>query len=250
MRASILSKGQPMIQTSDGIALAAAQQLLREKDLLLEEMQHRVANSLQIIASILLIRARTIQSEETRLHLLDAHQRILSVAAVQKHLKLINPNQPIEIADYLSKLCATLGKSMIADSRSTAIELDADFNVVSSRDAVSLGLSVTELVMNALKHAFPTDRADAAIGVAYAVTKSGWKLAVSDNGAGNANIHAGKQGLGTSLIQALGKQLDARVDTISDCSGTTVSLTHGNLTAAFPTADVKSDCGSTRCGPQ
>ncbi len=64
------------------------QELLREKDMLLEEMEHRVANSLQIIASILLIKARTVQSEETRLQLEDAHQRVLSVAAVQQHLHM------------------------------------------------------------------------------------------------------------------------------------------------------------------
>ena len=67
------------------------QQLLQEKDMLLEEMQHRVANSLQIIASILLIKARTVQSEETRLQLEDAHQRVLSVAAVQQHLACLRP---------------------------------------------------------------------------------------------------------------------------------------------------------------
>ena len=62
------------------------EELMREKDMLLEEIQHRVANSLQIIASILLIKARTVQSEETRLQLEDAHKRVLSVAAVQRHL--------------------------------------------------------------------------------------------------------------------------------------------------------------------
>jgi heme-degrading monooxygenase HmoA len=62
------------------------QELLREKDMLLQEMQRRVSNSLQIIASILLMKARTVQSEETRLQLEDAHQRVLSVAAVQQHL--------------------------------------------------------------------------------------------------------------------------------------------------------------------
>lgn len=61
-------------------------ELLREKDMLLEEMEHRVANSLQIIASILLIKARTVQSEEARLQLQDAHRRVLSVSAVQQHL--------------------------------------------------------------------------------------------------------------------------------------------------------------------
>src|SRR3989337_640883 len=84
------------------------QELLRDKDLLLEEMQHRVANSLQIIASILLLKARTVQSEETRLQLHDAHQRVLSVAAVQQHLHSPVRGEPIEIGEYLSKLCETL----------------------------------------------------------------------------------------------------------------------------------------------
>ena len=59
-------------------------ELLRQKEVLLQEMQHRVANSLQIIASILLLKARTVQSEEIRLHLQDAHQRVMSVATVQQ----------------------------------------------------------------------------------------------------------------------------------------------------------------------
>ena len=77
------------------------QELLREKDMLLDEMQHRVANSLQIIASILLIKARTVQSEETRLQLEDAHQRVLSVAAVQQHLHVVGRGKPIEIDSTL-----------------------------------------------------------------------------------------------------------------------------------------------------
>ena len=86
------------------------QELLREKDMLLQEMQHRVSNSLQIIASILLMKAKTVQSEETRLQLQDAHQRVLSVAAVQQHLDAAGRGGPIEIGKYLSKLCETLAQ--------------------------------------------------------------------------------------------------------------------------------------------
>src|SRR5580692_3892536 len=60
--------------------------LLQQKEMLLQEMQHRVANSLQIIASILSIKARTVKSEETRLHLQDAHHRVMAVAAVPQQL--------------------------------------------------------------------------------------------------------------------------------------------------------------------
>jgi chemotaxis protein methyltransferase CheR len=60
--------------------------LIRQKEVLLQELDHRVANSLQIIASIIMLKARAVDSEETRRHLHDAHNRVISVAAVQKHL--------------------------------------------------------------------------------------------------------------------------------------------------------------------
>ena len=63
----------------------ALKSLLEQKDILLSEMSHRVANSLQIIASILLMKARNVQSDETRQHLEDAHRRVMSVASLQRH---------------------------------------------------------------------------------------------------------------------------------------------------------------------
>jgi len=207
------------------------QELLREKDMLLEEIQHRVANSLQIIASILLIKARTVQSEETRLQLQDAHQRVLSVAAVQKHLHVSGGSKSIEIGNYLSKLCETLAQSMIGDSRSISLKVDADAGTALSHQAVSIGLIVTELVMNALKHAFPKDKKDAAIVVSYKVADTDWKLTIADNGVGKADISSGdnKPGLGTSLVQSLAKQLDAQVDIASNSRGTAVSITHATF---------------------
>ena len=71
-------------------------ELLRQKDVLLDEMQHRVANSLQIIASILLLKARSVQSEETRQHLQDAHKRVMSVASVQQHLHASGAGGPLK----------------------------------------------------------------------------------------------------------------------------------------------------------
>jgi len=206
--------------------------LLREKDMLLDEMQHRVANSLQIIASILLIKARTVQSEETRLQLEDAHQRVLSVAAVQKHLHDTGHGQQIDIGSYLTKLCETLADSMIGDSRPVTLKVVADPATVVSHQAVSIGLIVTELVMNALKHAFPGDRNDAAIGVSYKVADTDWKLTVSDNGIGKAEPSKDREkgGLGTSLIRALARQLDANVET-EISHGTAVSITHATFKA-------------------
>jgi chemotaxis protein methyltransferase CheR len=207
--------------------------LLRQKDVLLQELQHRVANSLQIIASIILMKARTVQSEESRLHLQDAHKRVLSIAAVQQQLHASAGQASIEIAPYLSKLCGTLATSMIGDNRPILLEVVGQGGSAPPRAAESLGLIVTELVINALKHAFPTDKAEARITVAYDKAGSNWKLSVSDNGIGKPDgvFAQEKSGLGTGIVNALSQQLDAQVETIAGPKGTTISITHATFLA-------------------
>jgi two-component sensor histidine kinase len=216
----------------------ALQELLQQKEVLLQEMQHRVANSLQIIASILLIKARTVKSEETRLHLQEAHQRVMSIAAMQEHLHVSEPGTSIELRSYLSRLCETLAASMIADSRPISLQVEVEGGTASSTQAVSIGLIVTELVMNALKHAFPGDRRDGRIIVAYDLAEPNWRLTVSDNGIGKPEGDASKTspGLGTSIIAALAKQLDARVDVVMDPHGTKVSITYATFGSRAPAA--------------
>lgn len=203
--------------------------LLHQKDALLRQMQHRVANSLQIIASILLLKARNVQSEEIRLHLKDAHQRIMSVAAVEQQLDTARHEGRIKLAPYLSQLCETLAGSMISDGHRIAIKVEADGGTASPTEAVSIGLIVTELVINALKHAFVADTEAGLIDVAYAAEEAGWRLCVSDNGFGMAISGAdAAPGLGTGIVDALAKQLDGHVETSRGPNGvgTQVAIVH------------------------
>src|SRR6185503_11546103 len=156
--------------------------LLREKAILLQEVQHRVANSLQIIASILMQSARKVQSEETRGHLHDAHSRLMSIAAVQKHLAASRLGE-VELGPYFVQLCKSLAASMIHDPKVLSIEVAVDESVTDANVSVSLGLIVTELVINALKHAFPGHR-PGKIVVDYKSHGPNWTLSVSDNGIG------------------------------------------------------------------
>ena len=200
-------------------------ELLRQKEVLLQEMQHRVANSLQIIASILLLKARTVQSEETRLHLRDAHQRVMSVATVQQQLQASGLNERIEIGPYLTKLCASLAASMVGERRPLSIKVQSTSGRAVSSEAVSLGLIVTELVINALKHGFPAG-AEGEILVSYDVQDAGWRLSVSDNGSGPKAVEdeVSHAGLGTSIVEALAHQLEATVQKTSGPQGTTVTI--------------------------
>ena len=212
--------------------------LLQQKEMLLQEMQHRVANSLQIIASILLLKARTVQSEETRLHLKEAHQRVMSVAAVQQQLLASSHGEPIEIGPYLSRLCEALAASMTDDSRPVLLKVQAEGGKASSAEAVSIGLIVTELVINAFKHAFIGERAASLLIVAYEATETNWRLTVSDNGVGipegHLELDKPTSGLGTIIVEALAKQFDARVEVVRNPQGTTVSITHGTSDRAWP----------------
>lgn len=200
--------------------------LLSQKDLLLKEMRHRIANSLQIIASILMIRAASVSSDESKSHLQDAHDRIMSVATVQQQLDPIEKGGEIEVADYLTKLCKSLSRSMIGGRKPITIEVLATEGHVSSDTAIAFGLLTTELVINSLKHAFKEGQSGT-ITVAYTSTKSGWTLSVGDDGVGQGDDIKGEQGgLGTSIVGALANQLHAIIRTNNSPNGTTVTITH------------------------
>jgi two-component sensor histidine kinase len=206
-------------------------QLLHEKDILFRELRHRVANSLQIIASILLQKARKGCSNDARLDLEDAYRRILSVAAVQQHLEISLPGEQIELAPHLSRLCETLEASMGNDDAPVTITVVADGGTISSIKIVNIGHIVAELVINALKHAFVADTAAARIVVAYEAAGTDWRLAVTDNGIGmpDGGADTVTPGLGTDIVEALATQLDARVERSVGLNGvgTSVSITHG-----------------------
>lgn len=213
--------------------------LLRQKGVLLDEVQHRVANSLQIIASIIMMKALSVDSEDTRRHLHDAHTRVISVAAVQQHLHASAAIGSMEMRPYLSKLCEALAHSMISEDQSISLKVVGEGGIATSRDAESLGLIVTEVVINALKHAFNADTKDGRITVSYEVSGTDWKLSVADNGIGKPDgvFAQPKSGLGTGIVKALAKQLDSQVVTVSGPEGTTVSVTHATFAgSAAPVA--------------
>jgi PAS domain S-box-containing protein len=215
----------------------ALKHLLEQKDMLLAEMSHRIANSLQIIASILLMKARNAGSDETRQHLEDAHRRVMSVASVQRHLQAVGKAEQVAVGSYLSKLCDALATSIIGDNRRITVDVVADSGMTTSSKAVNLGLIVTELLINSLKHAFPGDHKEGRVIVGYEAHEDDWKLSVSDNGAGMPLQMAGsgKSGLGTSLINAIAQQIDAQVEIATSPNGTTVCVTHATFKSLLPT---------------
>ena len=202
------------------------EKLLTQKDVLLKEMRHRIANSLQLIASILLLKAETVDSMESRKHLTDAHERILSIATVERQLDPVGIGEAIGVAPYLDSLCKSLARSMIGGRKPIHIEVVAGKGSVTSDTAISFGLITTELVINSIKHAFPNDRKGRII-VTYRAKGTEWTLGVSDNGVGHPEGEKKNAGnLGTSIIGALANQLHAVIRTESSSAGTSVIISH------------------------
>jgi two-component sensor histidine kinase len=172
--------------------------------------------------------ARKVQSEETRSHLFDAHQRVMSVASLQQQLAASRAGD-VQLRPYLTTLCESIGASMIRDHDQLSLEVRADNGVMTADTSVSLGLIVTELVINALKHAFPDDR-KGKILVDYKTHASNWTLSVTDDGVGMPTQPGStKAGLGTSIIEALTKQLGASISVAGAHPGTKVSIAHAHI---------------------
>lgn len=200
--------------------------LFREKQTLLQELNHRVANSLQIIASILMQRVRQVQSEEGRVHLREAHHRVMSIATLQRLLASTASGE-VALKVYLTDLCASIGASMIAEPDKVKLVVTVDESVMSPDRSVSLGLIVTELVINSLKHAYPDMTQAGQIDVKFAATGAGWQLTVADDGVGiPADHQSAKPGLGTGIVLALAGQLSAKVVVAAANPGTIVTVSH------------------------
>ncbi|MFZ1191347.1 MAG: histidine kinase, partial [Pseudolabrys sp.] len=122
-----------------------------------------------------------------------------------------------------------LATSMIGDSRPITLKVVGAEGTATSRQAESIGLIVTELVMNAMKHAFPDEKLVGEINVTYDRAGTNW----TDNGIGrhDGTFAQKKVGLGTGIIKALSHQLNAQVETLAGPRGTIVSITH----ATYPT---------------
>ena len=219
--------------TDDRAAKVQTDQLIADKVLLHRELQHRVANSLQIIASVLMQSANRVASEETRTHLHQAHSRVLSIAGIQRQLASTGADI-VALKPYLIQLCESISASMIHDRERLSIRVSVDDSKVPSETSISLGLIVTELVINSLKHAFTDDR-KGVIRVDYAGNGAGegWMLEVADDGIGmpTDGEHPATAGLGTSIVEALVRQQRARLTIASGDPGTTVSIRYEPLNA-------------------
>ena len=155
---------------------------LRQKDMLLREIHHRIKNNLQIVVSLLNLRAQRLGSSTARTALAEAQTRIKALALVHRHLYEQPEVEAVELHAFLGDLCALI-EDTTAPAAPVTVTVDVAPVTVSTDQAIPIALLVTEILSNAFKHAFPDDRGGR-IEVRLASTAGGALLEIVDDGVG------------------------------------------------------------------
>ncbi|BCI71886.1 response regulator [Sphingomonas sp. S17] len=196
-------------------AKAAAEAELRASNARLEamlsEVNHRVANSLQLVSAMIGLQKGVMTDERAREALEDTQRRIRAIAQVHRRLYTANDVEQVDLRDYLGALIEELGESWSSDAMPRTLTLMAEPIRVKTDRAVSIGVIVTELVTNACKYAYPDGAGEVRIRVAREDAQC--LLVVEDDGCGMAADEAPKgTGLGTKLIRAMAQSLQTAVE--------------------------------------
>jgi photoactive yellow protein len=195
--------------TAEREALARA---LEQKEVLAREVDHRVKNSLQIVASVLRLQGRRVTDPAAQSAFEDTYARVMSVARVHDNLRQAEDAESVDLSETLLRLCGDLATGMT--ERAQRLEVQAEPGLmVASRTAVALSLIATELVTNALKYAYPPGEPGRVEVSLRGRPAGGVELRVCDFGRGLAPDWATRSqaggGLGMRVIRAMLERIGA-----------------------------------------
>ena len=189
---------------------------IKEKELLLREIHHRVKNSLQIISSLLSLQADEIDDKEIVERYNESENRIHTIALVHESLYNSNDISEINFHDYVESLVQNIKDSYNVNIKNIKITLELDDYELGIETAIPLGLIINELVSNAIKHAFMNQEGN----ILLKLTKSDdiYELTIRDDGKGLRNDFDidNEKSLGFILINALVKQLEGEIEVLID----------------------------------
>jgi chemotaxis protein methyltransferase CheR len=191
--------------------------------MLLQELTHRVKNSLQFIAAMVMIEARSHRSGEGRAALERVSHRITALGQLYSQLSKANTVEDVDAATYLDELCRDLIESVHKEGdTSIVLKTDIESELLPTDRAIPIGLIVNELVTNAVKYAFPGE-AKGTVMVTLKRVPGELRLTVADDGRG-LDPRRADSGLGGRLVDGFAQQLGGQIERQSDSQGTTVHL--------------------------
>ena len=179
---------------------------------LLGEVNHRVANSLQLVSAMVRLQATALTDPSAREALEDTQRRIQAIAQVHRRLYTSNDVESVDMQEYLGALVDELAETWSTDALPRALSLAAEPIRLPTDRAVSLGVIVTELVTNACKYAYPTGGGEVRVALRR-IDDDIFLLAVEDDGCGIPEDAVPRgTGLGTKLIRAMAQSLQTIVE--------------------------------------
>ena len=202
--------------------IADKESLLKQKDFLIGEVNHRVQNSLQLVSAFLGMQARKANDPALGEHLAEAQRRLSAVALVHRRLYADENVQAVDLSRYLEELIADLASSM-GEAWSRQMSVDLAPILVPADRAVNVGLILTELVINASKYAYGGEPGKLAIQLEP--HRNRLRLIVADEGAGKAQIVGGRQGFGSRMLTAMVTSLGGELEETDNRPGLRIIVT-------------------------
>jgi two-component sensor histidine kinase/ABC-type amino acid transport substrate-binding protein len=217
---------------------------LKEREILLSEIHHRVKNNLAIVTAMLQIEAMNIEDETIQHALSNSIMRIRSMALIHEQLYSNGDFKYITIENYVSDLLARI-EELYGENSRIRVRKEIDAIQMNINMAIPCALVINELVTNAYVHAFPDGRTGT-IGIEFRKSGDTLHLVIKDDGIGMPDeaVHAGTSSVGLMLVDVLASQLDADY-TFETKPGTRFSFSFKNLdkkgsgATVFPTANEK-----------
>lgn len=225
-------------------AYAQSQAMTARNDLLLREADHRVKNSLQVVASLLGLQARRARNPATKDALHAAATRILVVAHIHDALQLSASKDSVDVGALIATMCESLD-AMAGDSHSIQITVKADIVHTPPSLAQPILLAVNELIINALRHAFPPPRGGT-ITVTVAKRDDVLRISIADNGVGLPDHYSDATGYGATLVSAMIEKVGGKLS-VEGSNGARFTLS-APLPAAQPSRDVVKSAACTVVG--
>jgi len=196
------------------------QKSIKEKEMLLKEIHHRVKNNLMIISSLLNLQSTYIKDENSKTIFMESQNRARSMALIHERLYQSTDLKNIDFGDYVKTLATDLYNTYVMDRNLIRMNIETDRLNLDIDTSIPLGLILNELVTNSLKHAFSPGQ-NGNIDVIFKKQDPNYILEVKDNGKGLPKDMDYKStgSLGLSLITSLSDQIDANLEYVSH-SGT------------------------------
>jgi len=202
---------------------SALKTALDRSELLLAEVNHRVANSLAMVGSLVSLQAKASKETSVKEALTETQGRIVAIAAVHKRLYESGDVGLVALDEYLSGLLEGLAATMRAQGHAGALSWDLERAKLNTEASINVGVVVTELVTNAFKYAYPRGDGDIRVRMRHAPC-SRLEIVVEDDGVGRGTGAAQGTGLGTRIVSSMASNLGTEVQYFDRKPGTEVRL--------------------------